>query len=223
MQRLYSAVLARNEAGEGRHLRRILKRCNEFSDATLLLDDRSTDETANVARRMGARVRVRNGETAWGNESPARAELWDWAASHCQTMHDWVLFADADMEMVGDPRDLIQTRECNSIAFVLYDMWSSTEYRADEYWRGHEFPRIWLVAPKRVPEGWAPLWTSRGIHCGHLPANWPSVTMIAPPSYHWLHWAYSTPELRQQKYLKYQSQFQQMTEHEIAHAESILA
>lgn len=222
MQRLYSAILARNEAGP--LFRRVLQRLASFSQV-LLLDDRSTDQTPKIAKEYGAIVRRRaKGKSAWGEESSARKELWDFALGHCTSPNDWVLICDADMELVGDPRDLIQTKECNSVAFILYDLWSETEYRADEYWRGHEFPRIWLVAPRRVPDGWEPVWSPRGIHVGHLPANWPQVPLLAPPdAYYWLHHAYSTPERRQQKFLKYQSQFGQMSPHEIAHARSILA
>jgi glycosyltransferase involved in cell wall biosynthesis len=73
---LVSAILAKNEAA--RYLPQVLLRCNEFSDRVLVLDDRSTDETAEVAHTAGALVRQRSilKDPAWGKESPARIELW---------------------------------------------------------------------------------------------------------------------------------------------------
>lgn len=226
MQRLFSAILAHNEADPSRYLRPVLARCKSFSDAILLLDDRSTDQTPKIAREYGAIVKTRSilKERAWGHEASARKELWEFALEHCTTADDWVLVCDADMELVGDPRELIQTKVCNSIAFVLYDCWSEKEYRADEYWRGHEFPRVWLIAPKRVPTGWQPQWNARGVHPGHLPANWPAVPMFAPPdSYYWKHLGWSKSEHRQQKYLQYMAHAHQLSDAERQHVESILA
>ena len=44
---LVTAIMAKNEAT--RYLPQVLLRCKEFSDRVLVLDDRSTDETAEVA------------------------------------------------------------------------------------------------------------------------------------------------------------------------------
>lgn len=221
--RLVVATLARQEAGPDRCFARVLRRASEFADAILVLDDNSTDGTAQIARDHGAIVKRRELATpAWGNEAAARQELWDFALEHCPDADSWVLINDADQELVGDVRSLCLTREVNCWSFVLYDLWSQTEYREDQFWRGHLTPRPWLFAPRRVPQGWTPEWSGRGIHPGHFPPNLPLVPGLAPPdAFYWLHYAYATQEARERKLAQYRQQFHQMSPFERAHAESI--
>lgn len=223
--RLFTAILARNEAAPDRYLRRIIDRCAEFSDAVLLLDDRSTDDTAQCATSQGAVVRTRGERSpaAWGREASARAELWDFACERATAWDDWVLICDADMEMCGPVRDLCRSSEVNGWAFVLYDLWSDTEYRTDGFWKGHETPRVWLVAPRRVAPDFVPVWPDRGVHPGHIPSNFPLTPGVAPEDrFHWLHWAYATSRARETKHAQYMSEAHQLAPHERAHAQSIL-
>ena len=217
---IVTAILARNEAG--RDLPDVLARAATYSDQILLLDDRSTDSTPEIARKHGAEVRRRAGPAAWGAEAPARAELWDWAVEVAKD--GWILINDADMLLEGDPRPLTGSWSVNTWSWVLYDLWSDTAAREDEYWVGHLVPRPWMVCPSRVPEGWVPEWPDRGIHCGHLPLNWPMVSgVVRPEDVYWRHHAYITPSRRRAKWEQYQSQFHQMSPTEQAHARSILA
>lgn len=222
--KLITALLVRNEAGPERYLRRVLATCQKWSDNIVVLDDGSTDDTPKVCADFGALVKTReHSPQAWGNEASARQELWELAMTQVEDVNSWILIADADMEFVGNPRELCLAKDCNSWATVLYDMWSETEYREDEYWVGHRTPRIWLVNPARVPAGWTPQWNPRGVHCGHLPANWPAFVNIAPPDkYYYLHRAYQNPIHRKAKYEQYKSTFHLMSDHERRHAESII-
>lgn len=222
---LITALLVRNEAGVDRYFTRVLATCQRFSDRILVLDDQSTDETADVARSFGADVRVRAPSVphAWGNEAPARQELWAWADAVCTGPRDWVLVCDADMELHGDPRPLCQSDELNSWGMVLFDAWSTTEYRSDAFWMGHRVPRVWLVAPKRVPEDWQARWPTRGLHCGHLPENFALRTGVAPADVYFVHWAYATPEQRQAKHAQYLAKAHLLTDFEKRHADSILS
>lgn len=220
--RLITAVLLRNEAGTDRYLRRVLSRCREFSDTIVCLDDASTDGTPKVCDDYGAIVKIRSKQDhAWGKESSARAELWELAMTQVQG-DDWILICDADQELVGDPRPLMLTRDCNSWAWPLYDMWNEKEYREDAFWRGHLIARAWMVAPNRVPEGWQPEWSPRGVHPGHLPMNYPAMVGLAPPDVFWLHWGWSKEEHRKQKYEQYMKESHQLSPAERAHVESII-
>jgi glycosyltransferase involved in cell wall biosynthesis len=210
-------MIAKNEAG--RWLAQSLGSLLSCCDKVLVLDDQSTDETADMARSLHCDVRVRSGAPMWGQEAPARAELWDWAAK--EAGDGWVLIGDADMVLVGDPAPYLYSREVNAWSFILYDQWNETEYRADGFWRGHEFPRPWLFSPSRVPANWAPVWVRNGLHVGHAPPNYPLVASVAP-TLSWRHLQYSTPESRQQKYAAYASQHDQLTPFEQAHYQSIL-
>lgn len=224
MPRLVSALMTRNEAGPDRFLRRVLRRCQSFSDAIVVLDDGSTDETVQVCEEHGASVWRRDAEhPAWGHEASARANLWNLGVEACQGRDDaWLLIVDADQELMGDPRPLLQTTQVNTWCFTLYDLWSETEYREDNFWRAHQIARPWLFAPKRVPQGWVAQWPDAQVHTGHCPANWPMLAGVAPPSVHWRHYAYSSPELRKQKHEAYAKVSDQLSEFQKAHAASIL-
>lgn len=216
---LVSALLVRNEVG--RELERVLTNARSFADLVLVLDDGSTDGSPALAKKMGAIVRHRKQPGGmWGNEAPARAELWDWAAEIAGP-EGWVLVQDADQLLWGDPRPYCASEAVNTWAFPLYDLWDSeTTYRDDGYWQAHLHPRPWLFCPSRVPPGWTPQWPERGIHPGHCPANWPMVAGIAP-DLAWGHLAYLTSQRRRDKLTQYRKQFGQMTPFERAHAESI--
>lgn len=222
MPRLVSAILARNEGAPERYFRRVLKRCAEFSDATLVLDDHSTDDTTQIAREIGAVVVARTGETAWGQEAPARAELWE----HATRLADggWVLICDADMLLQGDVKSLCHSWEVTGWAFVLADLWDSeTTFRVDGPWSaGPITPRPWLFNLGAVGADFAPTWSMRGVHCGHFPQNWPGPIGVAPPDIFWKHLAYVKPEHRKAKHAQYTRCRDQLTPFEIAHAESIL-
>lgn len=222
MPKLVTAVLAKDEAD--RYLKPVIEHCLTFSDTVLVLDDGSTDNTIDLAVSLGAVVRTRaiGALTAWGNESPARAELWDWAAA--EAGDGWVLINDADMILKGDVRGLTKSWDVNSWAFPLLDLWTpdGKYYRQDGFWQGHLNARPWLFAPSRVPEGWRPEWPTRGVHCGHAPSNYPLVCGIAPTDVVWHHWAYASPADRVRKAQRYETVTNQLTEFERRHAESIL-
>jgi hypothetical protein len=220
--RLVAAFLARNEASSDRYLRRCLQNAKQWCDAIVVLDDRSTDLTASVCRDEGAIVTTRSSDIpAWGHESHARKELWDLAVA--EAGDGWVLFQDCDMELSADPRPLCETTDLNTWAWSLLDLWNSEDtHRVDGYWQGSRINRPWLVKPSFVPEGWTPEWPARGIHCGHLPMNWPMRCGNAPKEYVWRHLAYLTKEHRLVKHAAYLTQMGQLTDWEYQHADSIL-
>src|ERR1700737_1682501 len=126
------------------------------------------------------------------------------------------------MEFIGEHRDLCQSKELNTWSVILYDVWSETEYRADQFWRGHEFHRPWLFAPRRTYPGYVPEWPGRGLHSGHAPINFPMVGGFAPAeSYYFLHLAYKTAKLRRNKRDQYMSKKELLSPFELAHASSI--
>jgi glycosyl transferase family 2 len=227
---LVTALLVRNEAD--RYLKRVLERCAAFSDEVLVLDDGSTDATVQVAKDMGCIVKQRVEKAAWWGggmggecralESGARRELWERGSKLAK--EGWLLICDADMLLEGDIRPLCQTWELNTWAFPLYDLWDGEQTaRVDGAWSyGPITPRPWLFCPSRVPQGWHAEWPTRGIHCGHSPANWPMMCGIAPSDTYWLHLAYLDKQHRAEKHAKYMAIAKQLTPFEQAHAASII-
>lgn len=211
-------MLVRDEAD--RDLRVVIGRCLEFSDAILVLDDGSTDDTVKIATELGCLVKQRVTPGMWGAESAARQELWERGVKLAKD--GWLLFCDADQILVGDPRPFTLSWESNTICFPLLDMWSETEYRIDGFWQAHNHPRPWLVKPTFVPDGWTPQWSGRGLHVGHLPGNWPFINPISTDAIVWHHRAYITPERRIKKYEQYLSKKDHLNPQELAHAMSIV-
>lgn len=213
--------LIKNEAN--RFLPSALEVWAQFADSIVILDDNSSDGSAELCERAGALVvRRGSGECAWGSEAPARQQLFDLAIANSGP-GDWLFVLDADMIPARNPRGLLQT-DRTSIAFPLFDLWGehsgSLLYRDDAYWSAHNHRRVWAVQRPAMSD-WT--WPSRGIHCGHFPLNLDvGAPLFAPLDYGLLHYAYHTPELRREKADRYASVANQSSPNEIAHAQTIL-
>lgn len=214
---LTAALLCRNEATKD--LKLVLNRLAKTCDQVLVLDDGSEDDSVKVAQSCGATVKIRQGPAMWGQEAPARAELWDWGAREARD--GWLLIADCDMLLEGDPRPYCRSDWVNTWSFVLYDLWNSpTTYRCDGYWQAHTVPRPWLFCPSRVPVSWVPQWPDRGIHTGHCPMNWPAMGGLAG-ELAWHHTAYLDKPRRDRKLQQYLAKSAHLSPFELAHARSI--
>lgn len=226
MAQLIVAALARNEAK--RYWRSALDAWTSFADKVVVLDDASTDRTFRIAcsERYAEKVapyqRV-DVSAAWGAESAARRELWDIAMRESQP-GDYVLWLDADMVPMADPRDVAHPG-CDTYFFTLYDLWGRDErgrllYREDRWWRAHFAPRAWMI---RRPREFKAEWPTRGIHCGHLPTNWqPKTACYVPPSHSLLHFSYADAADRHEKFAQYARVREQLSEVEWAHAQTIV-
>lgn len=219
MGHIVGALLARNEAAPDRYLHRVLESASRWADTIVVLDDNSTDATTEIAAKFGCIVHTRAAPPAWGQEAPARAELWELARKY----GEWTLVFDADMELRGDPRPLTLSWDVGAWAWPLVDMWGPDVFRVDGPWgHGPRTPRPWLFRPSALTE--PPVWPERGIHCGHAPANFLQTVPcgIAPPDVFWLHWGWAQRAHREQKHAAYMSQAAQLTPFELQHAQSIL-
>ncbi len=78
-------IMARNEEEA---LPRCLQALNDFEEI-IVVDSYSTDKTAEIARRHGARVE----QFTWNGQYPKKSQ---WALDTVQTKYDWVFLVDAD-------------------------------------------------------------------------------------------------------------------------------
>ena len=213
-QTICVAAMVKDEASN--YLPSALDAWREFSDHIIVLDDQSTDGTADLCREAGCYVLSWTGSPAWGHETPPRRHLWEAAV---QSGHDWIFVLDADMVPAKDPRELL-LGGIDGVGFTLFDLWDDHSYRSDFYWRGHEVSRLWLVRNPRTTGNQT--WTGRGIHSGHLPQNLRLERILqAPREYSLLHYAYATADDREKKIKQYMARGHQLTLHEWAHAASI--
>jgi glycosyltransferase involved in cell wall biosynthesis len=216
--RCVAAILARNEAD--RFLRETVESLRPLCPTILVLDDHSEDQTAQLARDLGCEVRSRSGEPMWGQESPARQELWNWAAEECGD--GWIYIADADHITHADPatwKMMLTAWNTNAWAMPLYDCWDTpTQHRVDGFWQGYTVARPWLFRPSKS-SGFT--WNTRGIHCGHAPiADW--IVGAAPASVWINHYGWLRASDRIEKHLRYTKENANLSEFERAHVASIL-
>lgn len=213
-----AAILARNEAD--RFLTECLQSLAPHCDEILLLDDGSTDATREVASAHGAQVRSREGPPMWGQEAPARAELWAWGAEVAKD--GWLLIADADQALVAPHDDwqmMLSSWTANCWGFPLYDCWDAPDqHRSDGHWVGHLTKRAWLFRPRDCPN---PEWGTRGVHTGHCPANMPIVGAHAPSSVWWRHYGWMRKADRDEKLARYLCCKDLLAPNELAHLLSV--
>lgn len=217
-----TAAIVKNEAHK--FLPETLSIWGEFSSRMLLLDNDSTDGTAEVGRKAGAEVIGVKGEM-WGNEAKFRKRLFEEALSRTPE-GEWIFILDADMVPAVSPTPLFEAAS-SAIAFPLYDIWYVYSdgyllYREDNFWRGHLYPRIWAL--QNNPEIFQNSnWGTRGVHSGHFPIdlNLKSIT-YAPKEFSLLHFAYASDPLRRVKYSQYVKVAEHLSAFEKAHAQSIL-
>lgn len=218
--KLVIASMMKNELG--RFLRPVLNVWEQFADEIVVLDDNSTDGTRDALEDVGAHIIPREVDAlpAWGAEGSAREDLfrhvWNFTP-----IDSYILFLDADMIPARNPRSMMETG-ADAVCFRLYDLWAPNRYREDEFWRGHLTPRVWMVKKhNRSLEGMGK--PERSIHSGHLPTNFVTESWAyVPTNMSLMHYAYSTPELREEKFVQYMSVSDELTNFEQAHARSIL-
>lgn len=200
-QRIVLSMTVRNE--EGRYLERVLDEIGRYVDEAVIVDDASSDRTAELCEALLAdtphRI-IHNEASMFSNEVLLRRKLWE------ETMKanpDWILCLDADevpeegfwthlREMTEDPK-------YDAYGFRLYDMWNENEYREDTYWNAHESSRIFLL---RCRPGFHYEWKETPQHCGRFPANLEDFKRC-DSRFRVKHFGWARPEERKDKYDRY--------------------
>ena len=199
--RIIGGMLVKNEAD-----RWIIEAFNQMEgicDNVIILDDHSTDDTAKIAENYGFTILYSN-RGYWGfDELKQRKRLFN-ALWYTARVDDLILILDADELLRGEwavnrKKLLGMPTMYKTITFKLYDMWSNTHYREDQYWNAHT--RDWPMAVRKTIDGGVNLWNDQGLHCGRFPVN----KLVCPmdSSIKIKHMGWSTQKDREEKYKRY--------------------
>lgn len=156
-----------------RYLREVLQHARRYVHRAVIVDDGSSDNTADLCRQLLQGIPltlVENKESAlWGQEAKVRQQAWDLAVA---TDPDWILCLDADEifedAIINNISYLINQPYYDYVAFRLYDFWTPTHYREDEHWQAHKTYRPFLV---RYQANYHYQWQDAPLHSGRFPVN----------------------------------------------------
>lgn len=168
--KLVLSMVTGNE--EGRYLDEALRRHREYIDGAVIIDDGSTDATADIIheRLHGIPLYyVRNDQSKFTNEIELRRQQWNATA---QLKPSWILNLDADEyfedRFAQDIHGMLANPAAHTYCFRLYDFWNEQQYREDEYWQAHRTYRPFLT---RHVAGFPYVWNEMKLHCGRFPRN----------------------------------------------------
>ncbi|MGL4736199.1 MAG: glycosyltransferase family 2 protein [Cellulosilyticaceae bacterium] len=168
--KLTLSMIVKNE--ECRYLQRVLLAAREYIDNAVIIDDGSTDRTAEICKEvLGDKLTtlIVNKESKFADERRLRKQQWN---ATIATNPDWIIFLDAD-EIFEDRakeviRELIRSRDVDIYNFRLYDFWSETHYRQDDLWCAHHTFRPFMM---RYQPNYQYQFTETAQHCGRMPSN----------------------------------------------------
>lgn len=200
-QRIVLSMTVRNE--EGRYLERVFGGIGSYIDEAVILDDASSDRTADICETLLKEIPhkvIRNEARMFDNEFTLRRKQWE---ETLKAGPDWILCLDGDevpeQAFWHQLRELVKDEQYDLYGFRLYDMWSETEYREDEYWNAHESSRLFLLRYR--PEH-AYTWNEIPQHCGRFPSNLEKFSRC-DSSLRLQHFGWARPGDRKMKYDRY--------------------
>ena len=209
------ASLVKDEAD--RMLPQLLPIWRELGEVWVQIDGGTKDVQAHIdlLEEHDCRYTFFDG-TMEGHEWSARKHLWDWVT--CTGEPEWIVHLDADHMPAGDFRPYLKF---NRVAFHVFDMWSATHYREDEWWRVAPW---WGAVNVKNFRDYDWYWSTRGWHSGHLPLNIGAAgpEAVMPLDVSVLHYGYATPRLREQHHAAYMARHKVLTPQELAHAQTIV-
>ncbi|MDQ0177785.1 glycosyltransferase family 2 protein [Bacillus chungangensis] len=167
---LVLSMAVKNE--ENRYLKQALTLHKSFVDHVVIIDDASTDQTVSLCEEMLETVPhtlIKNETSMFHNEKELRKKQWE---ETTKVNPKWILVLDADeifeSTFATQVKEIISSSEYDAVYFRLFDMWSETHYRDDQYWQAHHYYRPFLVRYRPEIEY---EWKDASIHCGRFPKN----------------------------------------------------
>lgn len=198
--RIIGGMLVKNEAD--RWIIEAFNQMEHICDNVIILDDCSTDNTAKIAENYGFTLLYSNRSYWEIDELKQRKRLFN-ALWYTTRVDDLILILDADELIRGNwaviKKTLLDIPTKNkAITFKLYDMWSPTHYREDQYWNAHT--REWPMIIRKTMDP-VNVWNEQGLHCGRFPVN--RIIYPIASGLKIKHMGWSTREDREAKYKRY--------------------
>lgn len=198
---LLAMLPVRNEAG--RYLSYVLKRLSPVVSGIVILDDASTDHTAELCRAYPKVLRYhRLSEPLFlKDEARFRSLLWNMTV---ELNPAWILALDADEVLEAKARSelpvLLNRPPAVLIRFPIYHFWGNLEqYRVDGMWNPFLYPAACLY---RYEPGRTYHWAKRRLHCGRFPVEAYQARGFTA-ELRLLHLGYADGKARQNKFLRY--------------------
>lgn len=227
--KLVASMIVRNELN--RYLGLVIEHLQTYTDEIRVLDDGSTDGSADYLREQGVAVAENEGPTFDEHEGAARQTL---LRHTMNALPDWILAIDAD-EFVGDPyrlRAVIEDAGNGRLAppaFTLdmQEVWEATPeilaVRTDGGWRPHGCPILFRVPrrPEERRQGWKI--NPKRLACGREPMSVRrNYGLARPTGSAILHFGWARESERRARYDRYVS-LDGGKYHANSHIQSIMA
>jgi len=200
--RITLSMIVHNEAN--RYLRRVLEKAKEYITDAVIIDDASTDNSAEVCLEVLKGIPIHlvvNTKSKFSNEVELRKQQWN---EVIKTNPEWILGIDADQlfedRFKDEVKNLINAKDVDVYLFRLYDFWSDTHYRDDQYWRAQYFFTPFLIRYNPQIEY---QWCEQAQHCGHFPKTIYQLRQ-RNSDLRLKHFGWAKPEDRIAKYERYQ-------------------
>lgn len=228
MTNVHAFMVTRNESG--RYLQACLEWNSQWWDTFFVYDDRSTDDTFEIALSYAdaAGQRHEDNPSFMDHEGQFRNNAWKMFKEAIEPSEDdWVFAIDADEFLAPSAKELTAHKEVrtlvqaaedvgrSSVLIPIPEVWDVTgmplKIRTDNSWKGNKGPRLF----KFSPEGGFN--TRKKMACGTHPDYAASNPMNVLHMVTLLHFGYALPEDRERKYERYLGR----TGHGKKHIESI--
>lgn len=210
--RIIGIVPVKNEADNW--LDACLSWSHNFLDELVVYDDRSTDESVQVALKHTPHVVVRGTDepSFMEHEGRFRQNAWNSMTAAVEPEDgDWILAFDADEFLVGGFTDPIRDRLTSLMSIVedcgyeaaniskpeVWQHGAKLLVRTDGFWSGST-PRFATWKPDRK-------FRDRAMGCGSLPKEYESKVLKVVHMVSLLHFGYSTEQSRELHYQRYVS------------------
>lgn len=168
--KLTLSMIVHNESDK--YLRRVLESAKPYITNAVIIDDASTDNTAEVCEEVLKGIPlhlVKNKKSLFANEIELRKLQFE---ETIKTNPEWILVLDADEIFEDKFKDeipnLLSQKDVDVYYFKLFDFWNEEHYRDDEYWSAHHHYRPFLIRYKPDIEY---IWKETAQHCGRFPLN----------------------------------------------------